>query len=112
MDGRGARETALYALVLAFAASFAGALSAFGELVELPGRAPGVALARLETSCFALGAFFSLVALAARARAGVEAGVPTLGVSAAVGALLVLGPVLLAAAVRAGAMLLRRAPAR
>ena len=112
MDAEGLHQTALYVLVLALAATVAGALSAFGDLVELPGRAPGVTAARLETLSLFLGAFFVLVATAARARTEVAAGVPALGVSGTVGALMVLGPVLLASAVRTGAPLLRRAQAR
>jgi hypothetical protein len=109
MDGKGLHQTALYVLVLALAAAVTGALSAFGDLVELPGQAPGVAAARFETFCCALGAVFVLVAAAARARAAVTGGVPALGVSGTVGALLLLGPVLL---LRTGAPLLRRAQAR
>jgi hypothetical protein len=112
MDGEGLHQTALYVLVLALAAAAAGALSAFGDLVELPGRSPGVAAARLETFCLALGAVFVLVAAAARARAAATGDVPALGVSGAVGALLLLVPVLLASAIRTGAPLLRRAQAR
>jgi hypothetical protein len=112
MDAEGLHQTALYVLVLALAAAVAVALSAFGDLVELPGRSPGVAVARLETLSLFLGAVFVLVATAARARAAVTTGVPALGVSGTVGALMVLGPVLLASAVRTGAPLLRRAQAR
>jgi len=112
MDGQGLHQTAFYVLVLAVAAAVAGALSAFGDLVELPGRSPGVAAARLELLCCALGAVFVLVAAAARARPTIAAGVPALGVSGTVAALLVLAPVMLASAVRTGAPLLRRAQAR
>jgi hypothetical protein len=112
MDAEGLPQTGLYVLVLALAAAVAGALSAFGDLVELPGRAPGVAAARLETFCCALGAVFVLVAVAARARGAIPGGVPALGVSGTVGALFLLGPVLLASAVRTGAPLLRRVQAR
>ena len=53
-----------------------------------------------------------LALAAARARATAGGAVPALGVSGAVGALLLLIPVLLASAVRTGAPLLRRAQAR
>jgi hypothetical protein len=112
MDGQGRHQTALYVLVLGLAAAVAGALAAFGDLVELRGGAPGTAAARLETFCLFLGAAFVLVAAAARAQADEATGVPALGVSGTVGALLLLCPVLLAAAVRTGAPLLRRAQAR
>jgi hypothetical protein len=110
MDGQGRHQTALYVLLLALAAAVAGALSAFGELVDLPGRAPGVGALRLETLGLGLGAALVLVAAAARAQA--EDGVPALGVSGAVGALMLLCPVLAASAVRTAAPLLRRAQAR
>lgn len=111
MDGQGRHQTALYVLVLALAASAAGALSAFGDLVDLPGRARGVAALRLETLCLFLGAALVLVATAARAQSEAT-GVPTLGVSGAVGALMLLVPALLLAAVRTAAPLLRRVQAR
>jgi hypothetical protein len=110
MDGHGRHQTALYVVLLAFAAAVAGALSAFGELVDLPRGAPEVAALRLETICLALGAAFVLVASAARAQA--EAGVPALGVSGAVGALMLLCPVLIASAFRTATPPLRRALAR
>jgi hypothetical protein len=112
MDGQGRHQTALYVLVLGLAAAVAGALAAFGDLVDLPGGAPGTAAARAETFCFFLGAALVLVAAAARAQADAASGVPALGVSAMVGALLLLGPVLLAATVRTATPLLRRAQAR
>jgi hypothetical protein len=110
MDGHGRHQTAFYVLVLALAASAAGALAAFGDLVELTGRAPGVSVLRLEALCLGLGAALVLVAAAARAQAA--AGVPTLGVSSAVGALLLLCSAFAAAAVRTAAPPLRRALAR
>ena len=109
MDGHGRHQTAFYVLVLALAATVAGALSSFGDLVDLPGSAGGVALARLETFCLGLGSAFVLVAAAARGQADAAAGVPTLGVSGAVGALFLLTPTAL---LRAGGPLLRRALAR
>ena len=110
MDGQGRHQTALYVLVLGLAAAAAGALSAFGELVELSGRAPEVGALRVETLCLGLGAVLVLVAAAARAQAA--AGVPALGVSSAVGALLVLGTALVVAGLRTAAPRLRRAQAR
>ena len=110
MDGQGLNQTAFYVLVLAVAAAVAGALAAFGDLVELPGTAPGVTAARMETLCCALGVVFVLVAAAARARAA--GALPALGVSGTIGALLVLGPVMLVSTLRTAAPLLRRAQAR
>ena len=111
MDGQGRPQTALYVLLLALAAAAAGALSVFGELVELPGRAQGVAALRLETLCLVLASALVLVAAAARAQADAE-GVPALGVSGTVGALMLLCPVLVASVLRTAAPLLRRAQAR
>ena len=108
MDARGSHQAAFYVLVLAVAAAAVGALSAFGELVDLPGRARGAALARLDTGLVALGAVLVLVAAANRGQTSAE-NVPTLAVSATTGALLLLTP---AALVRAAAPLLRRAQAR
>jgi hypothetical protein len=110
MDGQGRYQTALFVLLLALAAAAAGALTAFGELIDLPGGAPRVAALRLETFGLALGALLVLVAAAARAQA--EARVPALGVSGAVGALLLLGPALIASVVRTAAQPLRLALAR
>ena len=110
MDGQGRHQTALYVLLIALGAAVAGALSVFGELVELPGRASRVGALRLETICLALGAALVLVAAAARAQAA--EGVPALGVSGAVGALMLLSPVLLASVFRTAAPLLHRALAR
>ena len=108
MDARGSHQTAFYVLVLALTAAAVGALNAFGELVELPSRARGVALARLDTGLVALGAVLVLVAAGNRGQTSAES-VPTLAVSATTGALLLLTP---AALVRAAAPLLRRAQAR
>ena len=110
MDAQGRHQTALYVLLLALAAAAAASLSAFGELVDLPGGAPGAAGLRLDTMCLALAAALVLVAAGARAQA--EAGVPALGISAAVGALMVLTPVLLASAFRTAMPPLRRALSR
>jgi hypothetical protein len=112
MDAQGLHETGFYVLVFALAAAAVGALSAFGDLVELPGRAAGVTLARVEAACAGLGAIFVLIAAAARGQTSAADTVPALAVSATVGALVLLGPVMLGAAVRTGAPLLRRAQAR
>ena len=112
LDGQGLSRAGFYVLVFALAAAAVGALTAFGDLVELPGGAPGEALARLEAACRGLGAVFVLVAAAARGQTAAAAAVPTLSVSATVAALLFLVPLTVAAVVRTGVPLLRRAQAR
>jgi hypothetical protein len=112
MDAEGLHEAGFYMLVFALAAAAVGALSAFGDLVELPGRASGITIARVEAACAGLGAVFVLIAAAARGQTSAADTVPALAVSGTVGALLLLGPVTVAALVRTGAPLLRRAQAR
>jgi hypothetical protein len=112
LDGQGLHRASFYVLVFALAAAAVGALSAFGDLVELPGRAPGEALARIEAVCGGLGAVLVLIAAAARGQTATAATVPTLAVSATVGALMLLCPLLLAAAIRTAVPSLRRALAR
>ena len=111
-DAQGLHRHGFYVLVAALAAAAVGALSAFGDLVELSGRAPGESLARLEASLAGLGVVLVLVAAAARGQSAAADTVPPLATSATVAALLVLGPLGLAAVVRTGAPLLRRAQAR
>jgi hypothetical protein len=112
VDAEGLHQVGFYVLVFALTAAAVSALSLFGDLVELPGRAPGVALARLEVACGGLGALLVLVAAAARGQTAAADAVPALAVSATVGALLFLGPVLVAAAVRTAGPTLRRSLAR
>lgn len=111
-DAQGLHRLGFYVLVAALAAAAVGSLSAFGDLVELPGRAPGEALARLEAVLGGLGVVLVLVAAAVRGQSAAADTVPAFAVSATVGALLVLGPFGVTAVVRTGAPLLRRAQAR
>jgi hypothetical protein len=112
LDGQGLHRTSFYVLVFALAAAAVAALGAFGDLVELPGRAPGQALARVESSCAGLGAVLVLAAAAARGQTATAETVPALAVSATDGALLLLGPLAVAAALRTAVPSLRRALAR
>lgn len=112
LDAQGLHRTGFYVLVFALAAVAVGALTAFGDLVELPGGAPGEALARLEAACSGLGVVFVLIAAAARGQTAAADTVPALAVSATVGALLLLGPLTFAAVIKTAAPLLRRAQAR
>ena len=84
-DGRGAHGLAFYLLVGAVPATAISALSAFGDLVELPGRARGEAVARLDALLSALALVSVLVGAAARGQA--TDGVPALGMSALVACL-------------------------
>lgn len=111
-DAQGLHRAGFYILVAALAAASVTALSAFGDLVELPGRAPGEAVARLEALLAGLGVVLVLVAAAARGQSAAADTVPALAASAATGALLVLGSLAVTALVRTGAPLLRRAQAR
>ena len=84
-DGRGAHEAAFYLLVAAVPAAAISALSAFGELVELPGRARGEVAARANALLSALALVSVLVGAAARGQA--TEGVPPVGTSALVACL-------------------------
>jgi hypothetical protein len=112
LDTQGLHRTSFYVLVFALAAAAVGALSAFGDLVELPGRASGETLARIEAICSGLGVVLVLTAAAARGQTAAAETVPALAVSATMGALLLLCPLLVAAAIRTAAPSLRRALAR
>lgn len=109
-DAQGLHRLGFYVLVAAIPAAAVAALSAFGDLVELPGRSAGEGLARLEVVLGGLGLVLVLVAAATRGQASET--VPALAGSATVGALLVLGPGSLAGLLRRGAPRLRRVPAR
>jgi hypothetical protein len=89
-DAAGAHGLAFYLLLGAIAATAVSALNAYGALVELPGSARRVAVARLDTVLVVLGLALALVAAAARAPALAEGVVPPLGLSALAGALCVL----------------------
>jgi hypothetical protein len=112
IDAQGFHRAGFYLLVSALAAAAVGALTAFGDLVELPGGAPGEGLARVEALCGGVGAVFVLIAAAARGQTMAAETVPALSVSATVGALFLLGPLTVAAVVRTGVPLLRRVQAR
>lgn len=89
-DSRALHELAFYLLIAAVPAAAVSALSLFGELVDLPARAPGEGRTRLETALAALGLLLLLVAAALRGQ-GAEAEVPPLAVSMLVACLFVFG---------------------
>jgi hypothetical protein len=82
---------AFYLLVASVPAAAVCALSLFGRLVELPGGARGISVARLEAFLASLGLVFVLVAAAARGQAPDAAALPALTASAIVAALVVYG---------------------
>jgi hypothetical protein len=87
VDVVGLRSAATYLLVAAVPAAAAAALTVFGELVQRPGRSPGIALARTEAVLSAFALVSVVVAGAARAAAVDGAAVPPLAVSALVACL-------------------------
>ena len=89
-DRHGGHGAAFYLLAAAIPAAAAVALSLFGELVELPGRAPGELSARLRTLSWTLVLAFLVLTVAARARAVEDVGVPAPASSALLACLLVL----------------------
>ena len=74
-DSRELHELGFYLLVAAVPAAAVCALSLFGDLVDLPARAPGEARTRLETTLASLGLLLLLVAAALRGH-GAEVDVP------------------------------------
>jgi hypothetical protein len=89
-DSRDLHELAFYLLIAAVPAAAVSALSLFGDLVDLPARAPGEARTRLETTLASLGLLLLLVAAALRGQ-GTETEVPPLAVSTLVACLFVFG---------------------
>ena len=95
-DSRDLHEIGFYLLIAAVPAAAVSALSLFGDLVDLPARAPGERRTRLETALASLGLLFLLVAAALRGQ-GAETEVPPLAVSMLVACLLVFGAQVLTA---------------
>jgi hypothetical protein len=83
-DASGLPSVGTVVLVAAVPAAAAAALTVFGELVQLPGRSRGIALARTEAVLSAFALVAVIVAAAARGAAVDGAGVPPLAVSALV----------------------------
>jgi hypothetical protein len=91
VDRRGSHALATLLLVCAVPAAAAAALTAFGGLVQLPGKVRGTAAARAQV---ALGAFalVAVVAAAAARESAVDgAAVPPLAVSGVIAALAAYG---------------------
>ena len=85
-DWAGGHALAFYLVLAAIAVTAYAALEAYGTLVDLPGRAPGLAVARAQAVLAVVGLALALLAAAVRAPALGEGTVPALGLSALVGA--------------------------
>jgi hypothetical protein len=96
-DAAGEHALAFYLVLAGVVTTAHAALQAYGHLVELPGNAPTLAVARLQSALGVLALALVLVAAAVRAPAVGDGVVPTLGLSALVGSLALL---VLAGAVR------------
>jgi hypothetical protein len=90
VDRLGAHELAFYLLLAAVVVIAHAALEAYGRLVELPGSAPGLAAARLQTALGFCALVLVVVAAAARAPVLGDGSVPPLGLSALVASLVLL----------------------
>ena len=89
-DRLGAHGLAFYLLLAAVVVTAHAALEAYGRLVELPGRAPELAAARLQTALGFSALVLVVVAAAARAPVLGDGSVPALGLSALVASLALL----------------------
>jgi hypothetical protein len=99
-DARGLHEASFYLLVAAIPAAALGALSLFGELVDLPGGANGTTRLKLDALLAAVGLLCVLIAAGARGQAPDASTLPALAGSAAVAALAVYGAQTFAALAR------------
>jgi hypothetical protein len=89
-DSVAAHQLAFYLLLAAVVTTAHAALEAYGRLVELPGRAPGIAVVRLRAALGALALILVVVAAAVRAPVLADGAVPALGLSALVASLALL----------------------
>ena len=89
-DRLGAHELAFYLLLAAVVVTAHAALDAYGRLVELPGTAPGLAAARVQSTLGFLALVLVVVAAAVRAPVLGDGSVPALGLSALVASLVLL----------------------
>ncbi len=89
-DAAGEHALAFYLVLAGIVTTAHAALQAYGRLVELPGDAPTLGAARLQSTLGVLALALVLVAAAVRAPAVGDGVVPTLGLSALVGSLALL----------------------
>ena len=90
-DGLGGHGLAFYLLLGAIVVTAHAALDAYGSLVELPGKAGAVGVARFRVALAVVALALALVAAVVRAPVVAGETVPTLGLSAVIGALALLG---------------------
>ena len=81
---------AFYLVLAGIVTTAHATLQAYGRLVELPGNAPTLGVARVQSALGVLALALVLVAAAVRAPALGDGVVPTLGLSALVGSLALL----------------------
>ena len=89
-DAVDSHQIAFYLLLAAVVTTAHAALDAYGRLVELPGRAPGVTVVRLRTALAVLALALVVVAAAVRAPAIADGAVPAVGLSALIASLALL----------------------
>jgi len=89
-DGAGSHELAFYLLLGAIVVTAHAALDAYGALVELPGNAPALGVARFRVALAIVGLALALVAAAVRAPVLDAGTVPAVGLSAVVAAVALL----------------------
>ena len=90
-DLTGAHAVAFYLLLGAIVVTAHASLEAYGVLVDLPGDAAGLAVARFRVALAVVALALALVAAVVRAPVVGDGTVPALGLSAVVGALALLG---------------------
>ena len=90
VDLLGAHELAFYVLLAAVVVTAHAALDAYGRLVELPGRSPELAAARLQAGLGFCALVLVVVAAAVRAPVLGDGSVPAVGLSALVASLALL----------------------
>lgn len=89
-DAAGSHGLAFYLLLGAIVVTAHAALEAYGVLVDLPGTANALAVARFRAALAVVALALAVVAAAVRAPALAGAAVPAVGLSAVVAALAVL----------------------
>lgn len=86
-DALGAHRLSFYLLLTAIVVLAVATLERYGKVVESPGAAPELAVARFQAGLGVVALALALLAAAARAPVLGEAAVPPIGLSALVGAL-------------------------
>jgi hypothetical protein len=89
-DATGGHGLAFYLLLGAIVVTAHAALDAYGAIVDLPGAAPELAVARFRTALAVIALALAVTAAVVRAPALAHATVPAIGLSAVVAALALL----------------------